>query len=176
MNKNLYSLNFQVLRQQGITPVSPTMQVEDKLTIGPDLLKFKFLAAKLSAQSSVSSLQEVVGSSFSAADNVDSQLTKYLSLVQSSPQSSPAGISQGIRSSLPEPLVFWKQHSSLLHLIAPLAQDLLCVPATQAFVERVFSITGFLSSGRRSSIKQALEIRSFLRINNKVLKETNFNV
>ena len=55
--------------------------------------------------------------------------------------------------------------SSQLNLIAPIAQDLLCSPASQAFVERMFSISGFMSSGRRSSMAQSLQMRVFLKIN-----------
>jgi len=39
-----------------------------------------------------------------------------------------------------EALAFWsKRHASYL-LLAPLAEDLLAAPASQAYVERVFSV------------------------------------
>ncbi len=65
------------------------------------------------------------------------------------------------------------QHSNL-DMIAQPAQELLCVPASQAFVERMFSVSGFLTSGRRSSMKQSPQMRVFLKINKNALKETGF--
>ena len=42
----------------------------------------------------------------------------------------------------PNMLTFWQQRSATYNLLFPVAQDLLCAPASQAFVEMIFSIGG----------------------------------
>ena len=49
--------------------------------------------------------------------------------------------------------------------LAPLVQDLINAPASQAFVERIFSVCGLLTEGRRNRMTKSLEIRVFLRLN-----------
>ena len=115
------------------------------------------------------------GTSSSSADKVNDQLAKYFVLVHNWQQSSPSSSSTGRNSSstIPEILLFWQQNSSL-DLIAPIAQDLLCAPASQAFVERMFSVSGYMSSGRRSSMTNSLQMRVFLKVNKIALEETGF--
>ena len=47
----------------------------------------------------------------------------------------------------------------------PLAEDLLAAPASQAYVERVFSLCGLITAGRRNRMSQSLEMRAFLKLN-----------
>jgi len=59
-----------------------------------------------------------------------------------------------------KPLEFWlnccpKAYSKL----SVLAVDLLAAPASQAFVERLFSVYGMFSHGRRNSMEKSLEMR-----------------
>jgi len=49
--------------------------------------------------------------------------------------------------------------------LAFLAQDLISAPASQAFVERIFSVCGLLTEGRRNRMTKSLEMRLFLRVN-----------
>jgi len=35
---------------------------------------------------------------------------------------------------------FWKQKSTVYSLLAPVAEDFVCAPASQAYVERIFSV------------------------------------
>jgi len=51
-----------------------------------------------------------------------------------------------------------------------LAEDLICAPALQDRVERIFSLCGLLYSERRSAMFSSLEMRACLRLNQKVLK------
>ncbi|XP_065673895.1 uncharacterized protein LOC136090846 [Hydra vulgaris] len=62
-------------------------------------------------------------------------------------------------------LLFWKQNKSKYNKIAILAEDLLSAPASQAFVERIFSLCGILTVGRRNRIKKSLEMRVFMKLN-----------
>jgi len=49
--------------------------------------------------------------------------------------------------------------------LIPLAQDLISAPASQAFLERIFSVCGLLTEGRKNRMTKSLEIRVFLRLN-----------
>ncbi|KAJ8346599.1 hypothetical protein SKAU_G00280000 [Synaphobranchus kaupii] len=61
---------------------------------------------------------------------------------------------------------FWtSQRCTVFALLKPLALDLLVMPASQAFAERVFSVTGDLSSGRRNRARTTLERSAFLKVN-----------
>ncbi|XP_076137950.1 zinc finger BED domain-containing protein 4-like [Alosa pseudoharengus] len=61
---------------------------------------------------------------------------------------------------------FWSsQSSTMFPLLKPLALDLLAMPASEAFAERVFSLTGDLSSGRRNRARVTLERSAFLKLN-----------
>lgn len=60
---------------------------------------------------------------------------------------------------------FWSSRKSTYSSILPLAEDLLAAPASQAFVERVFSLCGLLTAGRRNRMSQSLEMRAFLKLN-----------
>ena len=59
----------------------------------------------------------------------------------------------------------------LLHnydCLADTALDLVAAPASQAYVERVFSVCGMLTSGRRNRMSQSLEMHVRLKLNAKV--------
>ena len=51
--------------------------------------------------------------------------------------------------------------------LAPLAQDqdLVSAPASQAFVECIFSVCGLLTEGRRNRMTKSAEMHAFLRLN-----------
>jgi len=71
-----------------------------------------------------------------------------------------------------KPLEFWlntcpKAYSQL----SVLAVDLLAAPASQAFVERLFSVCGMLSHGRRNGMEKSLEMRVRLKMNFNDLRE-----
>ena len=72
-----------------------------------------------------------------------------------------------LRASLPEEdaLIFWIRRQAAYSLLAPLAQDLAAAPASQAYVERVFYVCGWLTAGRRNKLSKNLEMRVFLKLN-----------
>jgi len=51
---------------------------------------------------------------------------------------------------------------------------LLSAPASQAYVERVFSVCGMLTAGRRNRMTKSLEMRACLKLNSKFLAVTGF--
>ncbi|KAI9528013.1 hypothetical protein NQZ68_024769 [Dissostichus eleginoides] len=62
-------------------------------------------------------------------------------------------------------LDFWAAQGSVYQSLKPLALDLLAMPASQAFAEQVFSITGDLTRGRRNRARVILERSAFLKLN-----------
>jgi len=46
--------------------------------------------------------------------------------------------------------------------------DLLAAPASQAFVERIFSVCGLMTTGRRNRMWKSLEMRAFLKLKRNV--------
>ena len=74
-----------------------------------------------------------------------------------------------------QPLVFWQQRRSVYNKVAPIAEDLIAAPASQAYVERIFSLCGMLSSGRHNRMLTSLEMRVCLKLNSRVLTESGFH-
>ena len=63
-------------------------------------------------------------------------------------------------------LEFWiAQPDHAYPLLKPFALDIIAMPASQAFAERVFSVTGDLSRGRRNRARVILERSAFLKLN-----------
>jgi hypothetical protein len=69
------------------------------------------------------------------------------------------------------PLVFWAKRKPVYGLIANLAEDLLAAPASQAYVERIFSVCGILTNGRRNRMSASLQMRACLKLNHRVLSD-----
>jgi len=71
--------------------------------------------------------------------------------------SSGSVFSGGIGGS--ESLRFWEQNNNMLSSkLVMIAQDFICAPASQAFVERMFSLyaCGILTAARRSSMRKSV--------------------
>ena len=56
-------------------------------------------------------------------------------------------------------------HESTYLSVAPLALDVLSMPASEAYAERVFSVCGYLSAGRRNRLSNNMEHQVFLKMN-----------
>jgi len=85
------------------------------------------------------------------AVSVSSQLDTYIAEVQ-------AGSTLSVNA-----LEFW--HARGPSGLARLVKDLICAPALQAYVERIFFACGLLYYGRRSSMFRSLEMRVCLKLN-----------
>jgi hypothetical protein len=96
------------------------------------------------------------------ADNIRGQLAHYLAEIEQ------PGLIVG------DPIKFWLDRISCSE-IAPLALDLIGAHASQAYVERIFSLCGILTSGRRNAMNKSLAMRVFLKLNKNILMETGFN-
>ena len=58
---------------------------------------------------------------------------------------------------------FWHARGPSGH--APLAKDLICAPASQVCVQRIFCLWASLYYGRRSAMFRSLEMRVYLKLN-----------
>jgi hypothetical protein len=69
---------------------------------------------------------------------------------------------------------FWQQREAHYDKLAQVALDIIASPASQAFVERIFSICGILTCGRRNRMDKSLAMRSCLKLNKNVLLSSGF--
>jgi hypothetical protein len=113
--------------------------------MSPALKRFRFLAAKFSVDSQITS---------SAPESIQSDLVKYILELRNFNAQQAA-----------DPMDFWKNRRPTYNKLAPVAEDILTAPASQAFVERIFSVCGLLTAGRRNRMEKSLETRVFLKIN-----------
>jgi hypothetical protein len=101
------------------------------LDSGPPALKqFKFLATKIKNSESNGALTV----SESSPDTVMGELNRYLADVLDADSNDALG--------------FWLSRKMCYARLAPIAQDLLTAPASQAYVERIFSVCEMLTAGQ----------------------------
>jgi hypothetical protein len=127
-----------------------------QLELARGLQQFKFAAARL---------HQATASSATIDNNTElkKQLTSYIDHIKC--------ISG---SSMCDALEFWNEHRKQYSTFVSFAEDLLAAPASQAFVERLFSVCGLLTSGRRNRMSKSLEIRAVLKLNLNFLKDNGF--
>ena len=121
------------------------------------LKRFKFLAVKIASQQAQQRP--------SATDAGMQQLNQYLTEVQLVNSGSGIPVSA---------LDFWKNKIDLCDKLAPVALDIVAAPASQAYVERLFSVCGLLTEGRKNQMSKSLEMRVCLKLNKKVLCAIGF--
>jgi hypothetical protein len=109
--------------------------------------KFSYVANKIIQSANTTS------HSSHSTEKVQGQLNRYMSELTES------------NFNIDNGLEFWQNRLTTYKLIALLAQDLLSAPASQAFVERIFSLCELLSAGRRNRMLKSMEMRAFLKLN-----------
>ena len=62
---------------------------------------------------------------------------------------------------------FWNNRVNIYDKLSLIAQDILAAPASQAYVERGFSVCGLLTTGRRNRMTKSLQMRACLKLNKK---------
>lgn len=117
----------------------------------PPHQRFKFVARPVSVSTDTPQSQQ-------GAKEAD--LSLYLLQLNSLPEETDA-------------LQYWLSKESQYANIAQLALDLVCAPASQAYVERVFSVCGDLSARKRNRASVGLESRVFLKLNKRELARVN---
>lgn len=136
---------------RGVSQASTTdAESADKTAFAPALQRFRFLASRMQAQ-------EVSAAAVAqTSDAAAMQLMRY--------------VADAAEAGNVTALEFWSSRKTTYSSIVSLAEDLLAAPASQAFVERVFSLCGLLTAGRRNRMSKSLEIRAFLKLNRQTLK------
>ena len=133
--------------------VSGATASDDSSTGKANLVKmFSFLANKIIQSASANTTSH----SSHSTETVHGQLNRYMSELAES------------NFDIDNGLGFWHNRLTTYKLIALLAQDLLSAPASQAYVERIFSLCGLLSAGRRNRMLKSMEMRAFLKLNKHV--------
>jgi len=127
---------------------------DDQLILPPSLKRFKFLAEKLNTLQPAST---------PSSDDLTKQLGQYLTEVQTI--SFGAGTGSAFTA-----FEFWKTRQAIYPKLAPVALDILAAPASQAYVERLFSVCGLLCSGRRNRMTRSLTVRVCLKMNMGILR------
>jgi len=91
--------------------------------------------------------QESASKISNCTDTVQGQLNRYIAEFE--------------LSTVDDALGFCAARRSSYKLLAPLAEDLLGLapPASQAFVERIFSVCGLMTTGRRNRMCKSLLVR-----------------
>jgi len=65
---------------------------------------------------------------------------------------------------------------NIYYKLSLIAQDILAAPASQAYVERGFLCAACLiTAGRRNRMTKSLQMRACLKLNKKVLANTDIN-
>lgn len=112
-------------------------------TSSPPLKKWKFLAAKQAEDATHVS---------TAPESAQFEISKYLIEIRNT-------------SAVDHAMDFWLNRRQVYPKLSPLAEDLIAAPASQAFVERTFSVCGLLTAGRRNRMETSLETKVFLKLN-----------
>jgi len=85
---------------------------------------------------------------------VAGQLSRYLVIVGQEGETSLSA------------LEYWSRNENTYTKLGPIAQDLLSAHGLQAYVEHILSLFGLLTAGGRNRMRQPLEMRVFLKLNN----------
>lgn len=133
---------------------TPALSTDTPKATSSGLGKFSFLAAKLKSEAVASSSNSSSSSSSDKIDSLASQLNRYIN-----------EISETSEITCTNALEYWNSVEHSYKILAPIAQDLICAPASQAFVERVFSLCGILTAGRRNQMSKSLQMRVLLKLN-----------
>ena len=131
--------------------IPDSVSSEEQLILPQSVKHFKFLAEKL-----LNTLQPAWTRS---SDDLTQQLGQYLTEVQTI--SSEAESAFTARE-------FWKTRQAIYQKLAAAALDILAASASQAYVERLFSVCGLLLSGHRNCMTRSLTV--CLKINMDILR------
>ena len=144
--------------QPGSSRDEQTSNTDPATDLPPSLNCFKFLAVKLANQQNAAS-----GTAAAGNDSIHSQLNQYVTEVQQNL----------FTRTTYNPYDFWLSRQVQYEKLAPVALDILASPASQAYVERIFSVCGMLTTGRRNRMQKSLATRVCLKLNKTVLQSLN---
>jgi len=120
--------------------------------------QFPHLAAKLADRETPTQ----GSSSSSSAANARNYLTQYISNITE--------LQLPVQGTAAD---YWQQKlvANPQCAVPLVAQDVISAPASQAFVERLFSVCGLLTKGTRNRMEKSLYMRAWLKVNFEELKD-----
>ena len=130
--------------------ISASVALEAQETQPPPLKRFRLLAQDTRSQLSATAHVTALG--------VDAELERYIQEVQAAAVNCDA-------------IAFWQQREGSYPNLSAIAVDLVSAPASQAYVERVFSTCGDLCARKRNRATTGLENRVFLMANKKLFNK-----
>jgi hypothetical protein len=119
----------------------------------PSLKRFRYLARTLENERITAAHNNITSS--------ENDMTKYIFTIKDDD------------GTLAKPIDFWMNNANRFPHIYKLALDLCAAPASEAFCERIFSLCGDLCARKRNRAKSCLEMKAFLKLNNKVLNSNS---
>ncbi len=125
---------------------------EGEVDIMPPPMKlFRFASSHLRLQHAATNPTD------DAAIIAKKQLDQYLAEIQQSVITDPNAFT------------FWSKRRPIYDKLAKFAFDVITAPASQAYVERIFSVCGLLCAGRRNRMSKSLEMRVWMKLNKTAL-------
>ena len=90
--------------------------------------------------------------------NMHAEVNKFISLID--------------QTTLESTKLFWIKYKQELPKLFDLTNRLLSIPATSAFIERLFSISGIVSNQKNANLSDDMLIaRTMLKVNMKLMKK-----
>ena len=115
--------------------------------------RFKFLSRKLTSARSEEQEQAA------CEPDVNSELQCYYTEIRDT-----------THLNVDNALKFWTDRESVYPKLSRLGHDLVAAPASQAYVERLFSLCGELTARKRNRTRVTLYRRVFLKLNRNILQ------
>ena len=135
-----------------------TSQSDNISQLSPSMKRFKLLAVKLVSQHQASRPVAI-------DETLHNQLNQYISELQHSFLES-TGNTKDFNA-----LGYWESRHTQYRKLAEFAVDVLSAPASQAYVERIFSVCGLLTAGHRNRMHKSLAMRVCLQLNKNIFHE-----
>lgn len=129
--------------------------------IPQSLKRFKFLAQKIASQQQTSAALDI-------DETIQSQLNQFVNELSVNPFAYTSVAGGNCQTSA---ITFWQNRQAHFDKLSAVALDILASPASQAYVERIFSVCGLLTTGRRNRMQKSLAMRVCLQLNRKVLQD-----
>ena len=136
----------------------------------------RFLSSKMSSQSLLSAEAAVVASTSTATDKakikdpLKNLVADFKHQITVQRQQQSAEVEPEV--DYDNALNFWRPQRRVYTELVDVAEDLISSPASQTYVERVFSVCGLLTAGRRNRMNKSLQMRVFLKLNHSICTET----
>ena len=147
---SMYIVSVDEKINNGDGGATPIPQPDDVVCSSTPNQQSSFTRAKF-LNSKIQAARESSSTLTGHQDTIPSQLKHYLTDV--------------CEEHVDDGLAFWGRKLPRYNKLSDLGKDLMAAPASQVYVERIFSLCGQLTVGRRNRMTKSLEMRAFLKLN-----------